>query len=70
MEVKYVPTIDYAVYRAFADVYELMLRTTGTGNRVQSLHRFSDHRNVGNPNIPSVVNWNIICRSSFDHRLH
>lgn len=67
---KYVPTIDYAVYRAFADVYELMLRTTGTGNRVQSLHRFSDHRNVGITRVSYVANWNIACLSLFGHRLH
>ena len=66
---KYVPTIDYAVYRAFADVYELMLRTTGTGTRVQSLHRFSDGREIGIPKVPHVVNWSIACRSLCGHRL-
>ena len=39
-KVKYTPTIDFSVYHAYGDVYELMLRANGT--IMQSLHRFSD----------------------------
>ena len=39
-KVKYTPTIDFLLQHAYADVFELMLRSSGT--LVQSLHRFSD----------------------------
>ena len=41
-KVKHVPTIDFSVHPASADLYELMLRSTQ--GVVQSLHRFQDDR--------------------------
>ena len=41
-KVKYMPTVDFAVHRAFDDIFELMLRTGR--NVMQSLHRFRDNR--------------------------